>query len=61
MCHNFHIRGNSCLFFCEKKTSTMGKKQPTKSTPTRSSIRKKKRHKEARKNGDCHTNEKKGK
>ena len=19
MCHNFHIRGNSCLFFCEKK------------------------------------------
>ena len=41
MCHNFHIRGNSCLFFCEKKTSTMGKKQPTKSTPTRSSIRKK--------------------
>jgi hypothetical protein len=19
MCHNFHIRGSSCLFFCEKK------------------------------------------
>ncbi len=19
MCHNFHIRENSCLFFCEKK------------------------------------------
>ncbi len=47
-------------FFCEKK-STMAKKQPTKSTPTRRSIRKKKRHKEERKNGDCHTNEKKGK
>ena len=45
MCHNFHIRGNSCLFFVKKiffeKKSTMAKKQPTKSTPTRRSIRKK--------------------
>jgi hypothetical protein len=38
----------------------MPKKQPTKSTPTRRSIRKKKRHEEGRKNGNCHTNEKKG-
>ena len=45
MCHNFHIRGYSCHFFCKnfffEKISTMAKKQPTKSTPKRRSIRKK--------------------
>ena len=59
MCHNFHIRGSSCLFFVKKKYN--GEKTTYKDYSYKDIKSKKKRHKEDRKNGHCHTNEKKGK
>ncbi len=64
MCHNFHIRGNSCLFlwkifFWEKKYN--GEKTTYKEYTYKEINSEKKSHKKGRKNGDCDTNEKKGK
>ncbi len=59
MCHNFHIRGSSCLFFVKNKVQW--RKNNLQRLLLQGDQIEKKRHKEERKNGHCHTNEKKGK